>query len=913
MERVYVVDGSGYIFRAFYAVRPLSTAAGLPTNALFGFTKMLGKLLRDVEAKHLVVTFDTAAPTFRHDLYDLYKANRDECPRDLVPQMPYFRRIVQALGIPCLERDGFEADDIIATLAVKARDAGLPVTIVSGDKDLTQLVDEQVQVWDAMRDIVYDTEKVKEKFGVEPSQMLDFLSITGDSSDNIPGVKGIGPKGAQALLSHFGTIEGMLEKIEEIEGIKGLRGAKSMRGKIESDVESLRLSKELVRLDTQVEPFTEMSVPEDLQWKGPEESQLVELFGELEFDSMLDEMRAAGASVHAAPSDPVVEAQEKQYITLTPDTFSTFFEELSVVDAFAFDTETSSLDVRDCELLGISFSWEKGKAYYLPLASEIEPGLCISREVAFESLKPIFADPKRKKVGLNLKYDIEVLTEAGMPTRGVHFDAMLASYVLRPDVREHGLKALARKHLGEEMITYKELVGDAEHLGLVPLVQVAKYACHDAESSWLLYETLDPMLGERDAENGASQRAVFEDIELPLVHVLADMELCGIKIDLEFLKGLEDEFSEEAERVKKEIFAISGEEFNLNSTKQLAEVLFEKLGIPTTGVKKTKTGFSTDASVLSKLAPNHEIAEKLLLYRELHKLMSTYVEALQRLVHPKSGRIHASFNQAIAATGRLSSSDPNLQNIPIRNPRGRRIRSAFVAEKGHSFISADYSQIELRVLAMLSGDEQLTNAFVNQEDIHERTAKELFGALVTSDEERKEFRRIAKSVNFGIIYGMSAFRLAGDLGVSRKQAQEYIDGYFARYPKVRTYFDEIQQQADSRGYVETLFGRRRYIEDLNTDGRDRGYANRSMMNAPLQGTAAEIIKIAMVNLHRRLEKEYPSAKMVLQVHDELVVEAPDEIVSEVKDVVVEEMESALDVSVPLRVDVRVGQTWGDTE
>lgn len=907
-DTIYLVDGSGYIFRAYYAVRPLSTKAGLPTNALFGFTKMLEKLLRDLGAKYVVVAFDTGVPTFRHDLYAEYKANREECPEDLAPQMPYFRRIVKAMGIPCLERDGYEADDIIATLAVKAEGAGYLVKIVSGDKDLTQLVDDSVQVWDAMRDILYDAGKVREKFGVDPAQMQDYLAITGDSSDNIPGVKGVGPKGAQRLLEHFGSIERLVENPEEIEALKGLRGAKSIRAKIESAGKTLRLSKNLVKLDTEVEPFLSMSVPDELQWRGVEHAQLAELFHELEFTTMLESIESAAGK---ASNGAEMRAAEKDYRTVAQDGFDAFLEELTAAPEFAFDTETTSLDIKEAELLGISFCWEEGRAYYLPLASCVERDRCVDKEEAITRLAPIFGNPAQKKIGLHLKFDIEVLAEAGLPAEGVGFDAMLASYVLRPDVREHGLKALARKHLGELMTPYLEVVGDEEHLGYVPLDRVSHYACHDAECSWLLYKKLQPMLGERAENDGPSQRRVFEDIELPLVPVLVDMERTGIKVDGPYLAGLGEEFSAEAERCRTEICELAGEEFNLNSPKQLSEILYEKLCIPTKGIKRTKTGHSTDAGVLNRLALEYVIAEKLLVYRELHKLNSTYIEALQRLINPRTGRIHASFNQAVAATGRLSSSEPNLQNIPIRNPRGRRIRSAFIAEQGAVLISADYSQIELRVLAHLSGDEALQSAFENDEDIHERTAREIFGGLPASEHERKDLRRIAKTINFGIIYGMSAFRLAGDLGVSRKQAQEYIDEYFARYPKVRGYFDSLKEQAKRLGYVETLFGRRRYVEDLDTEGRDAGYASRSMMNAPIQGTAAEIIKAAMSRLHARFSHEYSSAHIVLQVHDELVCEAPAEYGEPVKGAVVGEMESAVDLRVPLKVDVRIGQTWGD--
>ena len=905
-DKVYIVDGSGYIFRAYYAVQPLSTKAGLPTNALFGFARMLKKLLGDLNADYIAVAFDTGAQTFRHEMYDEYKANREECPADLVPQMPYFRKIVKVLGIPCYEKDGFEADDIIATLATRALEAGREVVVVSGDKDLSQLVCDQLEVWDAMRDIRYTPAAVEDKFGVGPDLIGDYLAIVGDSSDNIPGVKGVGPKGAQQLLRHFGTLEELLARREEIAGIEGLRGAKSISKKVEDSLEMLKLSRELVRLDTAVEPYNGMKLPDELEWKGLNESGLAELFNELEFETLRAEFISA-ADIQSHRN------RQREFVCVTTETWPSFLAELREQETFAFDTETTSLNVQDAQLLGMSFCWEEGRAYYLPLSHEAEPLACLNREDVLQALAPIFSGHTPHKVAFNAKYDIEILHEQGVGVRGLIFDPMLASYVLRPDIREHGLSALSLRYLHESMRDYKEVVGDAQHLGQVELAQVVEYAAHDAEATWRLYVELSNQLADLGTGE-ATPLSVLEQIEVPLVLVLAEMELAGVKLDQPYLESLENEFSADASRLQGEVYAFAGEEFNLNSPKQVSEILFGKLGLPTKGVKKTKTGFSTDASVLQRLASEHEIVDLMLEYREVHKLMTTYVQALQRLVSPKTGRIHTSFNQAIAATGRLSSSEPNLQNIPIKNPRGRRIREAFIAEEGSVLLSADYSQIELRILAHLSGDQALCAAFCDGEDIHARTARQLFSeASVGGDESSAEFaryRRYAKTINFGIIYGMSSFRLARELGISRKEAGAFIERYFAQYPRVRDYFEQLRVNAEQQGYVETIFGRRRYVEDLETEGRDAGYTNRSMMNAPIQGSAAEIIKIAMLRLHHSLREEGLDARMLLQVHDELVFEIASESLEEAQAHIVSQMENAVDLRVPLKVSVNYGANWG---
>ena len=900
---LYLVDGSGYIFRAFYAIAPLSNSKGLPTNAIVGFTRMLSKLLRDVSAEFIAVAFDMSAPTFRHEMYKDYKANRAECPADLVKQMPYFRDVVRALNISCLEKPGVEADDIIATLAVRMQAPNQPIVIVSGDKDLCQLVNDRVEVWDAMRDVHYDRDGVAAKFGVMPEQIVDYLTLTGDSSDNVPGVKGIGPKTAQQLLAHFGTVDKMMEDPAKITEISGLRGAAGIRDKILAAKGDIQLSRDLVVLKTDVDPYSASSSIEEFAWSGPDASKLQPLLDELEMNLPVD---FGSVKVGRTPRAIAAKA-EKRYELVTEESFAAFAAALEKVPAFAFDTETTSLDPFGCDLVGMSFSWEPHTAYYLPLGGA---GACLDAEVVRRRLGPIFADPKVRKAGANLKFDIQVLAAQGYQVEGLWFDTMIASYVLTPDRRQHGLKELAKVHLHETMTTFDEVLGDYPNIGAVPVDAVAKYAGHDADATWQLVGVLDPLLEKAPEGETFGPRWIFEHVEMPLVPVLAAMEEAGIKVDPAALDVLGREFTADLAALEEKIFEHAGCRFNLNSPKQLSAILFEKLAIPTEGVKRTQSAYSTDASVLEMLAPEYEICARILEYREVFKLNSTYVEALKGLIQPRTGRIHTSFNQTVAATGRLSSSEPNLQNIPVRNARGRRIREAFIPEPGCVFLSADYSQIELRILAHLSGDENLQAAFHRGEDIHLATAKHLLLRPDATETEIKEMRRVAKTINFGIVYGMSAFRLSNELGISRREAQQFISGYFKRYPRVERYFAENAERAETRGYVETLFGRRRYLRDIDTSGRDAGYAARSLMNAPIQGTAADVIKIAMVKVYDQLREYGHAARLVLQVHDELVVEVVESKIEQIQNVVVKGMEEAVTLSVPLKVDVRLAKKWG---
>ncbi|MDD2944000.1 MAG: DNA polymerase I, partial [bacterium] len=901
---------SGYIFRAFYATPPLSNEQGVPTNAVYGFTRMLLKLLRDVSPKYLAVAFDNKEPTFRHLMYPAYKSNRAECPADLVPQMPYFRRIAKLLGLTCLDKPGVEADDVIATLVRVYKKQGNPICVISGDKDLLQLVDEQVTVWDAMRDIQFDAARVEEKLGVPPTKVIDFLSLTGDTSDHIPGARGVGPKTASKLLQDLGSLEQILAEPAAIERLEDLRGKAGVRSKIESSLDEIRLSQKLVTLKDDVEPYVDWRELSALEIDGVDLEHATELFAELSFTNMIETLRdygvhVAGAETLAANSNPAA-----QYEIVTEAGLADFSARLSQVSEFAFDTETTGLNIRHSTLLGISISWEEGKAFYLPLAphdgSEFLPIVEVKRV-----LGPIFANPAIKKVGLNLKFDTKVLHSAGFEVQGLDFDILIASYLLRPDARQQGLKQLAREVLHETMATYKEVVGVQNSLAEVPLEQVAQYAAADADFSLRLKR---PFLAELEAhENGVRLKSVFQQIEMPLVPVLAEMEEAGVMLDRDCLAGLREVLTIDLARLERNIYELAGGEFNLNSPKQLSEVLFERLGIPTRGIKRTKTSFSTDASVLSKLAEEHEIAVLLLEYRELFKLLSTYVESLDRLVDPETGRIHTTFNQTVAATGRLSSSDPNLQNIPIRGERGRMLRQAFIAPEGAMLLAADYSQIELRILAHLSQDTAFLEAFRSGEDIHQATGVEIFGAGRMASTEGKELRRIAKTINFGIIYGISPFRLSSQLGVSRREAGEYIDNYFKRYRQVREYLDEQERLVEESGVAVTLLGRRRVLSDVDATGRDAGYRQRSLMNFPIQGTAADIVKLAMIRTREALRLAGLKARMVLQVHDELVLEVPYDELEQAQSLVRMAMEDAVKLDVPLTVDMTVSPSWGGSK
>lgn len=906
-ETTYLIDGSGYIFRAFFAIQRLSTKDGFPTNALFGFLKMILKTIAEANSSKVAIIFDAGKKTFRNDLYADYKANREECPPELVQQMPYFRELSRALGLPILEAPGYEADDIIATLTSRLVAQKKDVVIVSGDKDLMQLVNDHVTIWDTMKDKRYKAPEVVEKFGVGPERVTEVLALTGDTSDNIPGVDGVGPKTAAQIISKYGDVESVISRVEEIKNDSEIRNRKKIAETIESNVEQLRLSRKLVEVDSKV-PLKEISgdgdnLEELLSKREVDATHLGELFERFEFTSLFKEFK----NILGAAARPKV-SENFTYKPILAADFPAWCEAFLQQKEFAFDLETTSLEIHNAEIVGISFCWDDKVAYYIPVGHTHVDGQ-VAWKTFVENTKRHFANPQVKKSGQNIKYDISILELHDISVEGVAFDTMVAAYLLNPDSRSFNLTALAHDFLRLPVIEYDEVTEGVENFSGVSLEAATQYACQDAHYAWLL----KGILGPRIEEEGLTK--VFDELEIPLVPVLARIERAGVKVDAKALEAMSAEFAGQLAELEKQIYVHAGGEFNINSPKQLAEVFFEKLGISTKGVKKTKTGFSTDSSVLEKLAEIHPLPALILEYRSLHKLKSTYTDALHQVINPKTGRVHTRLNQTITSTGRLSSSDPNLQNIPVQSAAGRRIRSAFVPEPGKVFIAADYSQIELRLLAHLSGDKNMIAAFNEGTDIHSNTAREIMG-LGAFDDVSDEIRRIGKTINFGIVYGMGAFRLSRELGIPVNQATQYINNYFARYPRVKEYFGRIEEAAMSNGEVQTIFGRKRVISSIDTSGRDSGFAMRAAINAPLQGSAADIIKLAMVRVDEMLRSSGIDAKLILQIHDELLIEAVDQGAPENEKLmkrVQEAMEGVMHLSVPLKVDAGIGTSWTEAQ
>ncbi len=887
---LYLVDGSSYIYRAYYAIRHLSNSKGEATNAVYGFTKMLQTLIKQEQPDHLAVIFDAKGPTFRKELYPEYKANRSAMPEDLVPQIPLIKEVVRAFRLPMLELQGYEADDIIATLARRYAALGLDVTVVTGDKDLMQIVSDRVSLLDTMKGRRSREPEVIERFGVPPRQVLEVLGLAGDTSDNIPGVPGIGEKTASALIQEFGDIENLLANIDQVKG-------KKRQENLREFADQARLSRRLADLVYDLPVEIDYA---DLALEEPDKEQLSALYAQLEFHQLLQDLGVADK-----PAERCAEAGDYQTVT-TVEALETMLARLCDAGRFAFDTETTSLKAVQAELVGLSFSLAAGSGWYLPVGhrylgapEQLDPGLVL------EKLRPLLEDAAMAKVGQNIKYDALVLRNAGIELAGISDDTMVLSYLTHPEAKSHGLDALARDHLNHRMIPYKELTGSGQkQIGFaeVEVEKAAVYAAEDADITWQIAEKLLPELPASGAEK------LYREVEMPLVDVLTRVEWRGIRVDAELLADLSTEMGIALKRLEEEIHTLADGSFNINSPKQLGEVLFEKLALPRG--KKTKTGWSTNVDVLTNLAEEHEIAARILEYRSVAKLKNTYTDALPQLINPATGRIHTSFNQAVTATGRLSSSEPNLQNIPIRTPEGRRIREAFLPAEGNLLLAADYSQIELRVMAHIADVESLKQSFEAGEDIHRRTASEIFNVFpeLVSD----EMRRQAKTINFGVLYGMGAFSLAKDLGISRKEAQQFIDSYFARYPAVLRFMEERREEARQDQYVTTLLGRRCAIPEISSkNGAVRSYAERNAINYPIQGSAADIIKVAMVNIDRRLREENLQARMVLQVHDELVFDVPETELEQVRQLVKLEMENAVTLSVPLVVDIGVGANWSE--
>lgn len=898
-KTLYLIDGSAVFYRAYFAFirNPLINSKGENTSATFGFVNSVLKIIRDERPDFIAVVFDTKEPTFRHDRYPEYKSTRAKMPDELVDQLPRIHQAVSALNLSSYQLDGYEADDIIGTIAKDAERRGMQVWCVTGDKDYFQLVSEQVRIYNPKKASeaaeLYGPAEVKEKFGVLPELVIDKLALMGDSSDNVPGVPGIGPKTADALLEQFGSLDAVLAGVEQIK-------AKGVRAKIAENAESAELSRELVTIKTDV-PI-EYSLDE-MASRGADFEACKKLFVELEFTTIVKELfPSSDVGGQKLPTGPV---QVYKGITSTSD-LKKVVEALGKLKEIAVDTETTSLDAFTAQLVGVSLCGKAGEAYYLPLRHAAEGSTNLPYDEAMRLLKQLLEDPAVQKIGQNVKYDYEVLREQGIVITPVSFDTMLASYVLNPTARQHSLDFLALQHFNYQMQPISDLIGSGKSqrsFATVPVDKAVYYAAEDADYTYRLRGVLAPKIDEHDLNR------LYYTIELPLITVLAEMERAGIRVDSEFLSRLSEEMEGKLEKIKNDIYKNAGGQFNINSTQQLSHILFEKLNLPTKGKTAKKTGYSTDVRVLEELAHVHEFPKLILDYRQLTKLKSTYIDALPKLISEKTGRVHTSFNQTIAATGRLSSTDPNLQNIPIRTDEGREIRRAFVPrDRDHVLLSADYSQVELRILAHYSEDKGLLAAFKAGEDIHTRTAAEVFG--VSFEKVTPQMRRVAKTANFAVIYGVTAYGLSQQTDMGVDEAKQFIDTYFERYPGIRNYMESTKEFARTQGYVKTLYNRRRYVADINDKKPAvRQFAERVAINTPIQGTAADIIKIAMIRVHEKMAGM--KSRMVLQVHDELVFDVHKSELDELTVLVREGMESAAKLKAPLVADIGVGDNWLD--
>ncbi|WP_188152036.1 DNA polymerase I [Teredinibacter waterburyi] len=915
-----LVDGSSYLYRAFHALPPLVSSKGQPTGAVKGVVSMLRRLSKDYPTSQLVVVFDAKGKTFRDDLYGEYKANRPPMPDDLRSQIEPLHKIIEAMGLPLIIIDMVEADDVIGTLAQAAGTDGVPVVISTGDKDMAQLVTDKVTLINTMSNTVMDPEGVCEKFGIGPELIIDYLALMGDKVDNIPGVPGVGEKTALALLQGLGGLDSIYSKLDAVAELT-FRGSKTMAKKLEDNKDKAYLSYTLATIKTDVALEQRYT---DLKQAEPDNTTLRNLFVELEFKNWVAELDSGdnGVGASAKPSanavaptnrdasaSPASEPVETEYETLFDVTsLSRWLDKLKSAELFAFDTETTSLNYMDAEIVGVSFAVEAGKAAYVPCGHDY-PGAPdqLGRDELLAALKPILEDPKFKKVGQHLKYDANVLANYDINLQGIAFDTMLESYVLNSTANRHDMDTLALAHLGHSTIHFEDVAGKgAKQLTFnqIPLETAAPYAAEDADITLRLHQKMWPQL-----EHQPSLCKVFNDIELPLVPVLSKIERNGALIDVMALAQQSTEHAQTMDRLETEAYELAGEKFNLNSPKQLGAIFFEKLNLPV--LKKTPKGApSTAEEVLQELALDYPLPKLIMEHRSISKLKSTYTDKLPLMVNRRTGRVHTSYHQAITATGRLSSTDPNLQNIPIRTAEGRRIRQAFIAATGNKILAADYSQIELRIMAHLSEDEGLQEAFSKGLDVHKATAAEVFDTPL--DAVTTEQRRSAKAINFGLIYGMSAFGLAKQLHIGRHDAQRYIDTYFARYPGVARYMDNIRSNAAELGYVETLLGRRLYLPEINSpNGMRRQAAERTAINAPMQGTAADIIKRAMIDVDAWLSASKYDAKMIMQVHDELVLEVAETQVDDVSTKLCEIMSNAVELSVPLLVEAGIGDNWDE--
>lgn len=880
---LYLIDGNSYVYRAFYAIRGLTTSKGFPTNAIYGFTNTLLKIIREKKPDGVVVSFDTPTPTERHRIFEDYKAQRPETPDELVQQLPHIRKIIGAFNVRIFEVPGYEADDLIGTIAKKSAEKGVDVFIVTADKDMLQLIDKNIKVYDPVKDRILNGRYVEERFGVGPERVTEFMALTGDAVDNIPGIKGIGEKTAKELLTNFKCLDEVLDHPEKIKKEK-------LRNLIIKNADIARLSKKLATIDTSAP--VEFDVKE-FALREPDWLKLLSLFKEFEFSSLMKLI-------------PTVMPVGKNYEAIfsldkLKDMASAIKD--STTREFAFDIEATGKDPMTDSIIGFSLSLEKGAGYYIPLSHlYLGAPLQINKGDALNISSPLFESPDIAKIGHNLKYDILMLRQDGIDTKGILYDTMLASYLINPNKPNHSLAEVVFEYLSYRGKTFEEILSRRSSFAEVPVEEATAYSAEDAVLALELKEVLFKMLTEAQLDR------VYFDIEMPLIYVLSDMEEAGVKIDDDKLNDISKELSRELDSIQRRIYFLSGEEFNINSPKQLAKVLFHTLGFKPG--KKTKTGFSTEVGVLEELALTHELPHEMLKWRSLNKLKTTYVDVLPALINPKTGRIHTSFNQTATSTGRLSSSEPNLQNIPIKGDWGKRIRETFIPEKGNLLLSADYSQVELRILAHLSKDEVLLEAFRGGVDVHTKTASEIFG--VTTDMVNPEMRRTAKTVNFGVIYGISPFGLSETLSISKEEAKKYIEKYFERHPGVKRYIETVLNDVKQKGYATTLSGRRRPIPELQSQNSNiRALGERLAINSPIQGTAADIIKIAMINIRRRLKEDHLNAKIILQVHDELLLEVPESELEIVRDILNAEMEEAMRLEVPLKVDIGYGKNWAE--
>jgi len=881
MKKLFLIDGNSFCYRAFYAIRELATSKGQPTNAVYGFLLMLKKILKSEKPDYIAVSFDLKEPTFRHKKFQEYKIHRKPMPDNLISQMPIIKEVMRAFNIPIFEMSGFEADDVLATIVKKCSKEDVEIYIVTGDKDALQLVDSKTKVYSPhfKEEVIYDSVMVREKFGVDPDKMVELMSLMGDTSDNIPGVPGIGPKTATLLIQEFFTLENLLSNIDKVK-------REPLRELLKDNIETARMSHELAMLDCNVPIDVKL---EDMSLKEPDAEKLQVLYRDLEFKAFLKEIT------------PAQEQGAVDYILIDiEDKFEKLLVSLGNLKEFVLDFETTNADPMLAEPVGVSFSWKENQAYYVPLKSI---------KNALSRLKPIFENSKIGKIGQNIKYEIIILANQGIQLKGIIFDTMVASYLLNPSKPNHNLEDMAFEYLDYRMSpTIEDLLGKGKNkitMDQVELGKICRYCCQDSDITLRLKNVLEKPLHEKSLYD------LFCNIELPLVEVLAGIEKTGVALDTEYLKQMSLKLEKELARLTQQIYEIAGEEFNINSPKQLSQILFEKLKLPV--VKKTKTGASTNEEVLQKLATKHALPAAILEYRLLFKLKSTYIDALPALVNPKTKKLHASFNQTVTATGRLSSSEPNLQNIPVKTELGRQVRKAFIASgKNNKILSADYSQVELRILAHISGDDNMIEAFKNNRDIHAHTASLIYG--VDEKDVTSEMRSAAKTVNFGIIYGMSPYGLSQGLGISPDEAKKFIDEYFLRYPKVNIYMQDVIEQAKSRGFVTTLMNRRRWIPEINSSNVNiRQFAERTAINTPIQGSAADLIKIAMINIDKKLKERGMNTKMVLQVHDELVFDVDKSELKEIIIIVRNMMEGAVELKVPILASLEIGDNWLDLE